>query len=105
VRHKLPTLGADSCARLRGHARVQQAIDALTHRDGFPGALIEVRDASGHSWVSVSGVAELGGRQPVPRDGQFRIGSTTKTFVATVVLQLVASHRVQLDAPIERYVS
>jgi D-alanyl-D-alanine carboxypeptidase len=82
---------------------VQQALDVLTHRDGFPGALIEVRDASGHSWVSVSGVAELGGHQPVPRDGQFRIGSTTKTFVATVVLQLVAGHRVQLDAPIERY--
>src|SRR6266571_5412416 len=86
-----------------GHARVQQALDVLTHRDGFPGALIEVRDTSGHSWVSVSGVAELGGQQPVPRDGQFRIGSTTKTFVATVVLQLVAGHRVQLDAPIERY--
>lgn len=27
----------------------------------------------------------------------------TKMFVATVVLQLVAEHKVDLDAPIERY--
>jgi D-alanyl-D-alanine carboxypeptidase len=35
--------------------------------------------------------------------GYFRIGSVTKTFVATVVLQLVDEDRVRLDAPIDRY--
>ncbi|MGZ0151648.1 serine hydrolase domain-containing protein [Kribbella sp. WER1] len=35
--------------------------------------------------------------------GYFRIGSVTKTFVATVVLQLVDEGRVQLDKPIDRY--
>ncbi|MEV0675298.1 serine hydrolase domain-containing protein [Actinosynnema sp. NPDC050436] len=37
-------------------------------------------------------------------DGHFRIGSVTKTFVATVVLQLVDEGRVGLDDPIARYV-
>ncbi|GAA1277402.1 serine hydrolase domain-containing protein [Saccharothrix xinjiangensis] len=37
-------------------------------------------------------------------DGHFRIGSVTKTFVATVVLQLVDEGRVGLDDPISRYV-
>lgn len=32
-----------------------------------------------------------------------RIGSNTKTFVATVVLQLVAEGKVKLDEPIDRY--
>lgn len=35
--------------------------------------------------------------------GYFRIGSVTKTFVATVVLQLVDEGRVRLDDPIDRY--
>lgn len=34
---------------------------------------------------------------------RIRIGSSTKTFTATVVLQLVAEGRVGLDAPIETY--
>ena len=36
-------------------------------------------------------------------DGQVRIASNTKTFVATVVLQLVGEGLVDLDAPIETY--
>ncbi|BBC36525.1 hypothetical protein SGFS_078190 [Streptomyces graminofaciens] len=37
------------------------------------------------------------------RDAHFRIGSVTKTFTSTVVLQLAAEHRVTLDAPARRY--
>jgi D-alanyl-D-alanine carboxypeptidase len=36
-------------------------------------------------------------------DSSFRIGSMTKMFVATTVLQLVGERRVVLDAPVERY--
>ncbi len=86
-----------------GHPRVQHALDVLTGQDGFPGALVEVRGAHGGRWTGRSGVAELGSRRPVPLRGRFRIGSVTKTFVATVVLQLAAEHRVRLDAPIGRY--
>ena len=91
-------------ARERGsHAGLQQALDVLTRQDGFPGALVEVRDEHGRRWAGRSGVAELGSRRPVPLGARFRIGSTTKTFVAAVVLQLVAEGRVSLDAPVERY--
>jgi D-alanyl-D-alanine carboxypeptidase len=57
----------------------------------------------GHSRTVTAGVSELDSHRPVAPTGQFRIGSTTKAFVATVVLQLVAEHRIQLDAPVERY--
>lgn len=42
--------------------------------------------------------------RPIPADaGRIHIGSTTKTFTATVVLQLAAEHRVALDATVDDY--
>ncbi|KJY34436.1 serine hydrolase domain-containing protein, partial [Streptomyces sp. NRRL S-495] len=40
---------------------------------------------------------------PVRPDGRFRIGSVTKAFVSTVVLQLVGEGRLRLDDPVERH--
>lgn len=85
-----------------GYAGVQDILRRLTTEDGAPGALLEVRDASGRT-VLTSGVADIETRAPMAGDSRFRIGSMTKVFVATVVLQLVSEHRVSLDAPIEQY--
>jgi len=46
------------------------------------------------------------GSQPhlaAPERVRFRIGSITKTFTATIVLQLVQEKKVSLDAPLTRY--
>ncbi|WP_411084646.1 serine hydrolase domain-containing protein [Streptomyces sp. cmx-18-6] len=51
----------------------------------------------------LSGTARLGEKVPVPHDGYVRAGSSTKTFTAVVVLQLVAEGKVALDEPIETY--
>ena len=81
---------------------VQASLDALVSQEKFPAALAWVgRDGTGTSLVA--GSARLDRRVPVPRDGRVRAGSNTKTFTAVVVLQLVAEGRVELDAPIERY--
>ena len=42
-------------------------------------------------------MADLQSREPVPADSYYRIGSTTKTFVATVILQLVDEGKLSLD--------
>jgi len=39
----------------------------------------------------------------MPRDGRFRLGSDTKTFTATVVLQLVGEGRMSLDDTVEQW--
>ena len=52
---------------------------------------------------TTSGVAELGGQRPVDAQGWFRIGSVTKTFTATVILQLVGEGRLGLDDTVERW--
>jgi D-alanyl-D-alanine carboxypeptidase len=87
---------------------LQDAVDKLTRDDGFPGALATVSDAARpggaarHRTVR-SGVGDIGTGRPVPLDGRVRMGSATKTVVATVVLQLVERGRIDLDAPVERY--
>ncbi|MGW4483186.1 serine hydrolase domain-containing protein [Amycolatopsis sp. NPDC004368] len=70
--------------------------------DQATGALVQVRGSAG-AWSGVSGTADLATGAPVPADAHFRIGSITKTFTAVVVLQLAAEHRVDLDAPVQRY--
>jgi D-alanyl-D-alanine carboxypeptidase len=64
--------------------------------------LAEVRSA-GRVWRGASGVAELGTSSPVPVAGRFRVGSVTKSFVATVVLQLVGAGRTALDDTVEKW--
>ncbi|WP_329248539.1 beta-lactamase family protein [Actinoallomurus sp. NBC_01490] len=94
--------GPRAAAEPAGHTAVQKVLHRLTTDDGAPGALAEVRDRRGVT-VLTSGVADLRTNAPVPADSSFRIGSMTKPYVATVVLQLVGEHRVALDAPVERY--
>jgi D-alanyl-D-alanine carboxypeptidase len=50
-----------------------------------------------------AGVADVTTGQPVPHDGYVRIGSNTKTFVAVLVLGLVADGRLGLDDTVERW--
>ncbi|TDD87676.1 class A beta-lactamase-related serine hydrolase [Actinomadura darangshiensis] len=90
------TDAAASQARLRG------ILHRLTTEDGAPGALVEYRDRRG-STVLTSGVADVKTGAPMRGDSRFRIGSMTKSYTATVMLQLVGEHRVDLDAPVERY--
>ena len=69
---------------------------------GAIGTLAEVRD--GHRvWRGTSGVNGLDTTRPVDVRSRFRIGSITKTFLATVVLQLVAEGRLRLDDPVEKW--
>jgi D-alanyl-D-alanine carboxypeptidase len=80
---------------------LQRSLDGIVAATAV-GALAEVRDEHG-LWRSTSGVAELGTTRAVPVDGRFRAGSVTKTFVATVVLQLVGEGRLRLDDSVEAW--
>ncbi|MFJ9455380.1 serine hydrolase domain-containing protein [Kitasatospora sp. NPDC101447] len=86
----------------RRHAGVQSVLDRAVSEAGLPGAMAEVRDGDS-TWFGQAGTADLDtGRKLAPQD-RFRIGSTTKTFVATVLLQLEAEHRLSLDDSVEHW--
>ncbi|WP_101386399.1 serine hydrolase [Streptomyces sp. TLI_146] len=82
---------------------VQQGLDALVRSDGLPAALASVKDLDGHTRTYTAGVGDVATGSKVPRDGQVRIGSNTKTFTAVVVLQLVAEGKISLDASVDTY--
>jgi D-alanyl-D-alanine carboxypeptidase len=69
---------------------------------GAPGALVAVRDAR-RTRAAAAGYADLVPKRPMRADDRFRIGSVTKTFLATVVLQLAREGRLALDDPLERW--
>ncbi|MCG8925749.1 serine hydrolase [Lentzea sp. CC55] len=81
---------------------VQQALDQIAQGGGALGVQARVTNGRQH-FTARAGKAELGSDKPVPLDGRFRVGSITKTFVSTVLLQLAGEGRVDLDAPVVRY--
>jgi D-alanyl-D-alanine carboxypeptidase len=56
-----------------------------------------------HPYVRAFGVRNLATRRPMSPDLHMRIGSETKTFTITALLQLVDQKKVSLDAPNSRY--
>ncbi|WP_246088173.1 serine hydrolase domain-containing protein [Nocardioides albertanoniae] len=99
---------ASSTAMVPSAAYAGEDRDALQRRlddvvpAGAIGALAEVRTDRG-VWRGTSGVAEIGTSREVPVRGSFRAGSVMKSFLATVVLQLVGEGRLRLDDSIERW--
>ncbi|MFJ8296902.1 serine hydrolase domain-containing protein [Streptomyces sp. NPDC094447] len=84
-----PTAPAASGDHAATRAALRAAVDA-----GVPGAVAQARDGRG-DWTGTAG--ERGGKD------RFRVGSITKTFVATVLLQLQAEGRIDLDDPVEKW--
>jgi CubicO group peptidase (beta-lactamase class C family) len=86
-----------------GLSALQTAIgSAMTERD-IPGLAIAVVAGQRLVWAKGFGVADLATGAPVtPRTG-FRIGSLTKLFTATAIVQLRDAGRLGLDDPVVRY--
>ncbi len=93
-------LGTDLATDLDTRA-LQAAISDLDHP---PSVSAQLRVAQGaERWYGTAGQADLRSGRAVRSDDRFRAGSVTKAFVATVVLQLWSQGRVELDAPVGRY--
>lgn len=60
-------------------------------------------DAPGGPIQARAGTAAAGSTAPVPWGAEFRVASTTKTFVAVVVLQLAAEKRLSLDDTVDHW--
>lgn len=69
---------------------VPQQLDQIV-QEGTPGVEFS---ANGHNYA----------RGNAPHNGQVRIGSITKSFVAVSALQLVGENKIELDGPVNKYV-
>ncbi|MFP8943987.1 serine hydrolase domain-containing protein [Streptomyces fenghuangensis] len=104
-----PAASADTAERQQhrgGHhggdrAALRQAMDDMVEA-GVPGVLVQTRNGR-RTWTASAGVADLDTERPRIRPDRFRVGSITKTFVATVMLQLQEEGRLDLDDPVEEW--
>ncbi|HEX8753259.1 MAG TPA: serine hydrolase domain-containing protein [Solirubrobacterales bacterium] len=91
-------------------ARIGAAVRTVMSEEGIPGAIVGVWQRGRAPVVEAFGsrTVDLAAGQVGPPDMSpdllMRIGSETKTFTATAVLQLVGEGRVGLEDPISRYV-
>lgn len=80
---------------------LRSSLDAF--RDaGMYGAFSSVRDGS-ERWRGATGVADTTTGRPMAPGFEHRIGSISKTFTAVAVLREVERGRIDLDAPVGRY--
>ncbi|HVY97096.1 MAG TPA: serine hydrolase domain-containing protein [Solirubrobacterales bacterium] len=91
-------------------AKVRAAVATVMREEAIPGAIVGVWQRGKAPIVEALGSRSLDlatGRAGPPNmnpDLYMRIGSETKTFTATAVLQLVGEGRVGLEDPISKYV-
>ncbi|MFF5125856.1 serine hydrolase domain-containing protein [Streptomyces syringium] len=90
-----------AAAKPRPADPLQRQVEAI-HDTGAVGVHAEVT-SPGARHSAYAGTAAMNTRRPMPRDGRFRIGSATKTFTATVVLQLVGEGRMSLEDTVEQW--
>ena len=80
---------------------MQASLDAGVSEIGVPGATMTVVRPDGARWAGVSGLSVIEQNTAMAPGLKFRIGSVSKTFTATVVLQLVQEGALSLDDKLE----
>jgi D-alanyl-D-alanine carboxypeptidase len=80
--------------------KLQNVVTVMRQDYQIPGVAVAVTVPGQGCWVSATGVANAVGGAPLTLTDAFPIGSITKTFTATVILQLVQQGKLSLSAPI-----
>lgn len=76
-------------------AAIDRTIEERLAAAPIPGAAVAI--TAGDRIVHVRGFGEASDGRPVTGDTLFRVGSLSKSFTALAVMQLVESHRLDLD--------
>lgn len=84
------------------HEAIDTYVQEQLHRLHIPGASLAVIESDKIVHLRGFGQARPGGETPTPHT-PFFIGSLTKSITALAVMQLVEARKVELDAPVQRY--
>ncbi|MGW7242499.1 serine hydrolase domain-containing protein [Streptomyces sp. NPDC054804] len=84
-----------------GHQATRKAVRAAVAA-GVPGVTATARDPHG-TWSTTAGVGDTRTGAPRSASDHYRVGSLTKTFVSTVLLQLEAEGRLSLDDTVDKW--
>jgi D-alanyl-D-alanine carboxypeptidase len=84
-------------------AAARKELRAFGGRSPVPGAFIALYIPGKAPYIKSVGYADLPAKAPFQLGDKFRIGSNTKTFIVTVILQLADEHRLTLDDPLSKF--
>ncbi|KOV64956.1 serine hydrolase domain-containing protein [Streptomyces sp. MMG1121] len=96
-----PAVAAAGSPAGGGHSATRKAIQAAVTA-GVPGVTATGKDVHG-TWSATAGVGDTTTGEPRSAADRYRVGSITKTFVATVLLQLEAEGRLSLDDTVAKW--
>ncbi|GAA3048780.1 serine hydrolase domain-containing protein [Kitasatospora albolonga] len=83
--------------------QLTQDLIALMQRLRIPGALVAVTTPERGTWTTALGTSDLTTGKPIETADHLRVGSITKTFTGTVILQLVQEGLLGLDDPVSAH--
>jgi D-alanyl-D-alanine carboxypeptidase len=96
------TLAVPAVAATRSAPNTLQSQVDVVLNTGDVGVIAESTDQRGHRYAA-GGEADTSTAAAARPYDSFRIGSATKTFVATVILQLVGEHRLSLEDTVDHW--
>ena len=85
-----------------GFKLLDEHVRAVMERHAMPGVAVGIAYGD-KEYLAGYGVTNLENPLPVTPDTLFQIGSTTKTMTATALMRLVEMGKVDLEAPVRRY--
>lgn len=85
-------------------ARLDTAIQQVMREADVPGVMVSLSAPGKGTYVRSFGIADRTTGAPMNPDLYLRVGSVTKTFTVTALLELVDQGRVGLDDTIDKYV-
>ena len=83
-------------------AALQATLETMAQDMLVPGAAMLLRTPQGE-YVATYGVRGIDDPTPITIDDHIRIGSNTKTWTGTAILQLVEEGKIALDDPVSKY--
>jgi CubicO group peptidase (beta-lactamase class C family) len=102
VRAYVQPASTKSASRSTSYDAIDTYIEGQMRRLNIPGVSLAIVEADRTVHLRGFGRARPGGEAPSPQT-PFFIGSITKSFTALAVMQLVDAGKVELDAPVQRY--
>lgn len=96
----------EKCSHMETFVRcLESEIPDLLTKYKIPGASISIIENSHIKWVGTFGYKDVSNKSKMDRDTVFQVASISKPLTALGIMKLVEQGKIDLDAPIDQYVT
>lgn len=99
----VPLLAQESKLSKEKQTQIETAVARFMAANTIPGASVAVVENGEYEWSSGFGMADLENSVPATSQTLYRLASISKPVTATAALLLWQQHKLDLDAPVQKY--